>query len=174
MFGIPILLCAFFLPKENNRERFREIDIQTDSQIIKRAKYEVKLGEGFEYEQKPYICPNCHESNSNYANLCKNCHFIFPICSLCKRKIPEEENFYCPSCNHCFHRREFLEWYKIKATCPICETKVKLSDFISNLKKPFIECVACKQYIPKDSIFCVFCGESQHHYSKIDQPKLCR
>ena len=155
-------------------ENFYSQSIAPGPKLLERANYKVKLGDGFEEEQELYLCPNCHELNSRYSNICRKCYTPFPKCSLCEKKINEDEIFYCPSCNHSFHRREFLEWLKIKGICPICEKKIKLThlqpkiNFPKHLKdSTLIQCIACKQKIPIDSKFCVFCGKSQRINSKI-------
>ena len=46
-------------------------------------------------------------------------------CVICRHTIEHESDVInCPTCNSIFHCNHFLEWIKIKGSCPICRTKV--------------------------------------------------
>ncbi|MHA1271654.1 MAG: RING finger domain-containing protein [Candidatus Helarchaeota archaeon] len=82
-----------------------------------------------EIKSDEIYCPNCGIKIVRRLNKCPNCgnelglsKYQCPICRTEKR----EELIECPSCNTRFHKRCFLEWIKIKGTCPICKNYVDL------------------------------------------------
>ncbi|TFF90256.1 MAG: hypothetical protein EU548_03910, partial [Promethearchaeota archaeon] len=74
------------------------------------------------------FCPNCGMKIKTNISNCPNCgtdlgeekRFQCPIC----RSSKIETSVKCPICGTRFHRRCFLEWVKIKGTCPVCKNKV--------------------------------------------------
>ncbi len=121
-------------------------------------------------------CPICGIENSLIAKKCKNCSTEFQKCIICKKKMALVEAVFCPFCNACFHKIEFLEWLKTKAQCPNCKKEIDMWEFQKYLeqqemleqvtnksdhkieKLSFKICTSCNKQIPKDSIYCIFCG----------------
>lgn len=81
------------------------------------------------YSSKSIICPYCGKYNLIGSKTCKFCFKQFPICVICDRLITENDIVYCPFCNSPFHKREFLEWLKIKAYCKNCKKELDLWEF---------------------------------------------
>ena len=74
-------------------------------------------------------CPACKTPLQKTDSTCPTCGTVFTSCSLCKFPIFEsEEQVQCSFCGSSFHKTEFLEWIKIHARCPICETKITSHD----------------------------------------------
>ena len=70
-------------------------------------------------------CPTCKTPMQKTDLTCPTCGTVFTRCDLCKFPIFEsEEQSRCSFCQSSFHKAEFLEWIKIHARCPICETKI--------------------------------------------------
>ncbi|MHA1231292.1 MAG: RING finger domain-containing protein [Candidatus Helarchaeota archaeon] len=76
-------------------------------------------------------CPSCGTEIKRGINKCPNCgKDITPDvvieCPICRSK-KLEPIVECPICKTKFHRRCFLEWVKIKGTCPICKNPIDTS-----------------------------------------------
>ncbi|MFX0132380.1 MAG: hypothetical protein ACFFDN_01915 [Candidatus Hodarchaeota archaeon] len=89
----------------------------------------------------------------------------FPKCLICRKSIIGEEIVFCPFCNAPYHKKEFLEWLKVKAHCKICKKELDMWEFQKHSEKhehieeiSSIKCQKCKNLIPSDSRFCIFCG----------------
>ena len=113
---------------------------------------------------KTLICPNCGYPNFTGVKICSTCKSEFPICIICKLPISKKDFIKCPTCNVSAHKSEFLKWLKVKASCPNCKTEMDMWEFQEYLKgerkrdELQIECPSCKNNIPEDADFCIYCG----------------
>ena len=71
------------------------------------------------------FCPNCQLRLPQHTTHCMNCDATFNQCEICKFPIVGlDEQIECPNCLSFFHKREFLEWIKIRGHCPNCNFKM--------------------------------------------------
>ncbi|NHJ40386.1 MAG: E3 ubiquitin protein ligase [Asgard group archaeon] len=54
-------------------------------------------------------------------------------CIVCRRLIKKGENYVtCPNCQKNAHYSHMVEWIKVQGTCPNCNTRLKVEDFLSS------------------------------------------
>ncbi len=122
------------------------------------------------------ICPICHHTIPLNSKQCGYCSTEFGECVICKKLIPLIESVFCPYCSVPFHKIEILEWLKVNASCPICKKEIDMWEFQKylDLQEKLEEitdkidrkieklspkmCLNCKKHIPRDSVYCIFCG----------------
>lgn len=73
------------------------------------------------------ICPNCNEEVDKEEQYCHVCGYELIQCQICKKYLVEIE-FLCPNCLYPFHTAHWLEYYKVKGFCPVCNRKVQLNE----------------------------------------------
>ena len=77
------------------------------------------------------FCPHCQLRLPQHTTHCLNCDATFNQCKICKFPIVGlDEQIECPNCLSFFHKREFLEWIKIRGHCPNCN--FKMNQYIIN------------------------------------------
>ena len=78
------------------------------------------------------LCPVCENPVKN-LKICKKCGYEIERCKICSKLIKLDDILVtCPYCGEKFHREEFLEWLKIKASCPNCKSEMDLWEFRRN------------------------------------------
>ncbi len=81
------------------------------------------------------LCPVCASPVKN-LKICKKCGYEIERCKICTKLIKLDDILAtCPYCGEKFHREEFLEWLKIKASCPNCKSEMDLWEFRRDTKK---------------------------------------
>ena len=76
-----------------------------------------------------FHCPVCKTSLQQTDSTCPNCDTVFNRCAICQFQIFESaEQSQCSFCRSYFHKGEFLEWVKIHARCPVCDSKIPPRD----------------------------------------------
>ncbi len=79
-------------------------------------------------------CPFCGFYIQGHKNFCPHCNRPFNTCTICKSPIFHlDEQIQCPFCSVFFHRRAFLEWMKIRGTCPNCNSKMNQHLILNNI-----------------------------------------
>ncbi len=73
------------------------------------------------------ICPIC---GSEYENNCHKCMLKLEHCMICFDKFEIGDNILqCPECMHFGHLNHMMDWIYIKNTCPVCRSKIKVSEY---------------------------------------------
>lgn len=73
---------------------------------------------------------NCFEKKPlalTQQNIVKN---IKELCTICQCETTEEEDVVITECKHFFHKDCIDEWVKFKAECPVCKTKLAVTEVI--------------------------------------------
>lgn len=81
------------------------------------------------------LCFSCGSETPGKANFCIYCGKAFAQmidkCSVCNLDItPEDEIAKCPYCGCLSHRDHFLEWVKVRGTCPNCTARLSQLEFL--------------------------------------------
>ena len=76
-------------------------------------------------------CLYCNSEIPKDANFCIFCGRARTRCSVCNTNIvPGDSIVGCPHCGAQGHRDHFLEWIKIRGTCPNCKEKLSRLDVV--------------------------------------------
>ena len=85
---------------------------------------------------KTHYCSFCGKKIEKNAKFCTYCGLDLCFCEICKDYIRDDEAVStCPFCHKDFHESEFLEWLKVKASCPVCKKEIDLWEFQKMSKK---------------------------------------
>ena len=85
-----------------------------------------------ELEDSPHLTPFNFPSQVQFHEEENPLHLgeKIGICIVCQLPMYElEELIKCPTCFTLAHKSDFLEWIKIKGTCPSCGASLKYIDY---------------------------------------------
>ncbi len=103
---------------------------ETPGEVEREEAYLIPIRESPIEKELENTCPNCFELIQKDAKFCVNCGLKISICAICQNYIKSEEaTAICPFCGTKLHKTEFLEWIKVKASCPVCENEIDLWEF---------------------------------------------
>lgn len=79
------------------------------------------------------MCPECEATILAETTLCPHCGRAQPICMVCSGSIvPLDSTLSCPNCRGRAHRIHFLEYLKVKGTCPGCRVDLDSHELIDD------------------------------------------
>ncbi|MFX0139549.1 MAG: hypothetical protein ACFFDN_38260 [Candidatus Hodarchaeota archaeon] len=127
------VITAYIKFKVEHTKSLEELELEypRTPEIIQEP-YEIREYEEeiMHVEDNQNLCPMCQSKIQVESNFCINCGYKLKFCLICKRYIKNEKEIAkCPFCNQEFHKTEFLEWIKIKASCAACEKQIDLWEF---------------------------------------------
>jgi hypothetical protein len=71
------------------------------------------------------MCPECEATLLAEATVCPHCGKSRPACIVCHHPIEFSDSILvCPHCRGQAHRIHFLEYLKVKGTCPNCQREL--------------------------------------------------
>lgn len=79
------------------------------------------------------MCPECEATILAEATVCPHCNSPQPVCTVCNNSIvPLDSTLSCPHCGGRAHRIHFLEYLKVKGTCPNCRANLDPHELIDD------------------------------------------
>ncbi|NVM04089.1 MAG: zinc ribbon domain-containing protein [Candidatus Helarchaeota archaeon] len=115
---------AFYIMKRT------EVHSEVEREVEREEAYLIPIRESPIEKDLDNTCPNCFEVIQTGAKFCVHCGLKLITCEICQNYINSEETTaICPFCGTILHKAEFLEWIKVKASCPICKNEIDLWEF---------------------------------------------
>jgi hypothetical protein len=86
------------------------------------------------------VCPTCEATILAEASVCPHCGTPRPICMVCQHPLRfTDSSLQCPYCQGLAHRVHFLEYLKVKGTCPNCHADLDEHELIPTMNPSSIE-----------------------------------
>jgi len=80
------------------------------------------------------MCPDCEATILAEATVCPHCGSLRPICMVCHHPIEFADSvLICPHCQGQAHRVHFLEYLKVKGSCPNCQADLDEFELIPKM-----------------------------------------
>jgi phage FluMu protein Com/ribosomal protein L32 len=136
------------------------------------------------FEIQLAMCPKCEATILAEATVCPHCGSPQPICIVCHRSIvPLDSILSCPHCQGQAHRIHFLEYLKVKGTCPRCNTDLDPNELIEDTLQgatqvpssgPQHLCMVCNSAMDSsDSVLqCPHCDGKAHRIHFLEYLKV--